>query len=214
MSLHLLSGNLRYSSWSVRAVLAAQLSGLDVAIEVVPLFTPETNARLAAESPSRKAPLLTDGGLKIWDSLAIAEYLAERAPHLWPTGARSRAVARSACAEMHSGFQALRQQCTMNSVRRYSGHKLDDDAQADVARICALWTELHNSFGAGGDFLFGAFSLADCFYAPVVSRLITYDVALTPEAKRYVEAMAAHPLVTGWFEAAAREPWTIGKYEY
>ncbi len=210
----LISGNLRYSSWSIRAWTAVKLSGLPCEIEVLPLFVPATNARLAAESPNRKTPLLTDDDLKIWDSLAIVEYLAERAPQLWPADSKARAVARSVCAEMHSSFQALRRLCTMNTGRHYPGFVLSDDASADVARIEAIWADCHARFGAGGDFLFGAFSAADCYYAPVVSRFITYDVALSDTAQRYVSAMQAHPLIQEWFRQAAAETWIVAKYEY
>jgi glutathione S-transferase len=209
----LISGNLRYSSWSIRAWSAVRLSGLPCDIEVLPLLEPTTNAYLAAHSPNKKVPLLIDGGLHIWDSLAIMEYLAERAPNIWPQEAKARAIARSICAEMHSGFQALRTHCTMNTGRHYPGFAMSQDALADVTRIQELWADCRSRFGTGGDFLFGAFSGADCFFAPIVSRFITYDVALEPEAHAYVAAVQAHPIIKDWYAQAAAEPWIVAKYE-
>jgi glutathione S-transferase len=209
----LISGNLRYSSWSIRAWSAVKLSGLPCDIEVLPLFEPATNAYLAAQSPNKKAPLLIDDNLHIWDSLAIVEYLAERAPNIWPQDAKARATARSVCAEMHSSFQALRTHCTMNTGRHYPDFALSEDARADVKRIQSLWADCRTRFGAKGDFLFGAFSGADCFYAPIVSRFITYDIALEPEAHAYIAAMQAHHIIKDWFAQAAAEPWIVAKYE-
>jgi glutathione S-transferase len=209
----LVSGNLRYSSWSIRAWAAVKASGLACDIEVLPLFELATNTRLAAESPNRKVPYLVDGDVTVWDSLAIVEYLAERAPQLWPADREARAAARSVCAEMHSSFQSLRQHCTMNTGRHYPGYAMTAEANADVARIEALWADCRARFGAGGDFLFGDFGAADCFYAPVVSRFLTYDVQLGAMAQRYVTAMRAHPIITSWYDGAATESWRVEKYE-
>jgi glutathione S-transferase len=210
----LVSGNLRYSSWSIRAWAAVKASGLACDIDVLPLFEANTDAQLAAQSPNRKVPYLVDGDVTVWDSLAIVEYLAERAPQLWPTDAKARAVARSVCAEMHSSFQALRGHCTMNTGRHYPGFAMTAEALADVARIEALWADCRARFGGGGDFLFGGFGAADCFYAPVVSRFITYDVQLGADAKAYIAAMRAHPVINAWFDSAAQERWIVEKYEY
>jgi glutathione S-transferase len=209
----LISGNLRYSSWSARAWTAMKLGGLPCDIEVLPLFEPATNAYLAAHAPNKKTPLLIDAELHIWDSLSILEYLAERAPNIWPQEAKARAVARSVCAEMHSSFQALRQHCTMNTGRHYPGFAMSDEALADVKRIESLWADCRARFGMSGDFLFGNFSGADCFYAPIVSRFITYDVALDADAAAYVAAVKTHPIIKAWFAQAAAEPWIVEKYE-
>jgi glutathione S-transferase len=209
----LISGNLRYSSWSARAWTAMKLGGLPCDIEVLPLFEPATNAYLAAHAPNKKTPLLIDAELHIWDSLSILEYLAERAPNIWPQEAKARAVARSVCAEMHSSFQALRQHCTMNTGRHYPGFAMSDEALADVKRIESLWADCRARFGMSGDFLFGNFSGADCFYAPIVSRFITYDVALDADAAAYVAAVKTHPIIKDWFAQAAAEPWIVDKYE-
>lgn len=215
--LHLTLGNKNYSSWSVRPWLALKASGLPFTETVLPLYAEETNAWLAANAPNRKVPLLEHGDLKIWDSLAIVEYVAELAPEagLWPRDREARAVARSACAEMHSGFQGLRQNLGMNARRRVEGFTVPEAAQADIARVQALWADCRKRFGekAGGPFLFGAFSAADCCYAPVVSRFVTYGVELTPEAQDYVNAVMDHPFVREWMDDARAEPWVIEKFE-
>lgn len=210
----LISGNLRYSSWSVRAWLAVKLSGLDIAVEVKPLDTPELKAWLKTNSPNGKVPVLLERDFCIWDSLAIVEYIAEMSPSLWPQERQARAIARSVCAEMHAGFQAFRQHCPMNTQRHYKGFALTPEVRDAVDRIDTLWQHCRTHFGDGGDFLFGRFSAADCYYAPIMSRMITYDVALSPQAQAYVDAVRAHPLVTIWYEEAQREPWVLDKYEF
>lgn len=214
--LHLYIGNKNYSSWSMRPWLALKATGLPFRETVLPLFTEETNAFLAVTSPNKKAPFLVVGDQKIWDSLAIIEFLAELAPSagLWPQDQRTRAHARSISAEMHSGFQALREQCGMNIRRRYNNNALSEATKADVARIEALWADCRAHYGAGGPFLFGAFSAADCMYAPVVTRFVTYGISLNPTSQAYVEAVCAHPVVAQWIADAEVEPWTIKKYEF
>jgi len=215
--LHLTLGNKNYSSWSVRPWLALKASGLPFTETTYGLYTEEMDAWIAANAPNRKVPQLQHGALRIWDSLAIIEYVAELAPEagLWPRDREARAIARAVCAEMHSGFQALRQNLGMNSRRRYSNFVVPEAAQADIERIQALWADCRQRFGAkaGGPFLFGAFGAADCYFAPVVSRFVTYGVALTPEAQTYVDAVMAHPFVVQWMEDAKAEPWVIDKYE-
>lgn len=218
--LHLTIGNKAYSSWSMRPWLALKATNLPFTETVLNLFTEETTAWLAAHSPNRKVPLLEAGALKVWDSLAIIEYLAEIAPEsgLWPEDTNARAVARSVSAEMHSGFQALRQNLGMNVRRRYPGFEIPADAQADIDRIEAIWADCRRRFGnlserGGGPFLFGAFSAADCMYGPVVTRFVTYGVKLKPESQAYVEAMMAQPFMAEWYAAAQAEPWVIEKYE-
>lgn len=209
----LISGNLRYSSWSIRAWAAVKLSGLPCEIEVLPLFETATNDFISKNAPNKKLPLLIEGDVYVWDSLSILEYLAEKSPAIWPQDATARAAARSICAEMHSSFQALRQQCTMNTGRHYAGFALSNEAQSDVNRIIRMWADCRNRFGSSGDFLFGNFSGADCYFAPVVSRFITYDVALDATASAYVVAMQNHAIVKDWLSQAAAEPWIVDKYE-
>ncbi len=209
----LICGNLRYSSWSVRALLAAKLSGLDVEVEVVPLFHADTRQLLNGRSPTNYLPLLLDDDTTIWDSLAIYEYLAEQASGLWPEDKKIRAVARSMCAEMHSGFSALRNHLPMNTARAVQAIPLTQDVISDVCRIAEIWQNARARYGDGGDFLCGAFGLVDCFFAPVASRFLTYDINLDPVAAAYVAAVRAHPLVKTWYGAASKETWIIDSQE-
>ncbi|PJK29261.1 glutathione S-transferase family protein [Minwuia thermotolerans] len=209
--LGLIIGNRIYSSWSLRGWLLARQSGLEFDCEVVPLRQPDTAARIRARAPAGKVPALIDGGLVVWDSLAIAEYLAERAPEagIWPAETAARAVARSACAEMHSGFAALRQAWPMNLKRRGPALAADEAAAADVERIVALWADCRDRFGDGGDYLFGAWSAADAFYAPVVSRFLSYEADIDAAARAYCEAVWSHPYMGEWRAAAESEIWAI-----
>jgi glutathione S-transferase len=216
VELEIIIGNKNYSSWSLRGWLPVARSGLPFRETVIAMFEEDSAARIAAAgSPTGKVPCLRHGELVVWDSLAIGEYVAELAPAagLWPADRATRAVARSVCAEMHSGFAALRANMTMNIRAAKPGAGHTPDALADVAAIQARWRQLRERHGAGGDFLFGAFTLADCFYAPVVTRFRTYAVALDPVAQRYCDAVLAVPEMQRWCAAAREEPWVIAKYE-
>ena len=153
-------------------------------------------------------PYLIDGALGIWDSFAIVEYLNEKHPKagLWPSDPAARAFARSAVAEMHSGFGALRSHMPMDLQANAPGKGHVPDALADAARVQAIWRECRTRFGADGPYLFGAFSAADCFYAPVVFRFLSYGVPLDATAKAYCDSVRAHPSVAKWREAGLREP--------
>lgn len=203
--LHLVIGSKRYSSWSLRPWLALKQAGLAFEETVVALRRPDTKANILEHSPSGKVPLLKDGSLLIWDSLAICEYVAELAcaVPLWPESRGVRAVARAVSAEMHAGFPALRQHLPMDAGRRLPLPALPDDAQADIARVAAIWTDCRGRFGAGGPFLFGNWSIADAMFAPVVSRFSTYGVALSVQAAAYVETVMALQPMQEWIEAAA-----------
>lgn len=217
--LKLVIGNKAYSSWSLRGWLAAKQSGLPFEEIVYPLYDAEWDARKANDpllQPSRgKVPALWDGEIAIWESLAIIDWLADRVGReaFWPLDDATRAFARSIAAEMHSGFQALRQGCTMNTRRRYPGYELTPEARADADRIDFLWREARSRFGAGGPYLFGDFGAADIMYAPVVTRFETYDVALSEESRAYVATMLRHPWMRDWLAAAAAEPWVIDRFE-
>jgi glutathione S-transferase len=215
MDLEIILGNKNYSSWSLRGWLALARSGLPFREIVIPMFREDSAQRIGERSPSGKVPCLRHGELAVWDSLAIGEYVAELAPaaHLWPADRAARAVARSVSAEMHSGFTALRGDMPMNIRASKPGVGHSPAALADVGQIQARWRQVRERFGAGGDFLLGAFTLADCFYAPVVTRFQTYGVALDPVARRYVEAMSALPEMQRWRAAALEEPWRIEHYE-
>lgn len=203
----LVIGDKTISSWSLRAWLALELTGAPYQELSIQLNRPESKARLLEHSPTGKVPLLKTETGPIWDSLAIAEYLAERFPeaHLWPRGEYARAVARSVCAEMHSGFTALRTHLPMNLKRDQALELLPAEAQADIDRVCALWAQCRAEFGADGPFLFGHASIADAFYAPVATRLRCYRVALPEPAQAYVETIYHWPAFMRWQQAALAE---------
>lgn len=209
--MRLVIGNKTYSSWSLRAWAAAKLSGLDFEEVLVPLDTPEFASRVKAISPAARVPVLVDGKLAVWDSLAIIEYLAERAPagRLWPLDGAARARARSLCAELHSGFPDLRGHYPMNLRRTPAPHPRSPDATRDIARMREIWRECRADHAGEGDFLFGPFSAADCFFAPVVTRFLTYLLPLGKVERAYAEAVMAHPILVEWREGAAREPWVV-----
>lgn len=207
MSLVLIIGNKTYSSWSLRAALAMELAEAPYSEVLIPLDRPDTRARILVHSPTGKVPLLQTEEGPVWDSLAIGEYLAESFPeaHLWPRGEYARAVARSVCAEMHSGFAALRTHLPMNLKRDQALAEMPADAEADIRRICALWAECRGNFGEGGPFLFGHASLADAFFAPVAARLRSYRVALPEVAAAYVATVYQWPAFQRWYQAAQAE---------
>lgn len=213
--MRLLIANRIYSSWSLRGWLLVRQSGLPFASDLVPLRQADTSARIRAVSPAGKVPALADGGLVVWDSLAIAEYLAERAPGagIWPAAPEARAVARAAAAEMHSGFQALRRAWPMNLKRAGQALPPSDEVRADIARIEALWEDCRNRFARDGDFLFGAWSAADAFYAPVVSRFRSYAAPLGAAAEAYCAAVWDHPFMAEWRADAEGEPWAIAEID-
>ncbi|NVO13926.1 MAG: glutathione S-transferase family protein [Rhodoplanes sp.] len=213
MSLQLVIGNKNYSSWSLRPWIAMTVAGLPFEEIVVPLGGPEFKATVGRHSGTGKVPVLIDGDVPVWESLAILEYLADKFPeaHLWPADRVARAHARTIATEMHAGFAALRKALPMNFSRPPMRRPLGDDVRRDIARIEAIWRDCRKRFGersaAGGPFLFGRFGAADAMYAPVVSRFHTYAVEVGPEAKAYMAAMMALPAWVSWTTAALREPW-------
>jgi glutathione S-transferase len=209
----LVIGTKRYSSWSLRGWLAVRLAGLEVEEVVIPLAGGAT-AAIKAVSPNGMVPYLEHEGARVWESLAIAEYCAEHAPHLWPADRRARAHARAIAAEMHAGFRALRQAMPMNLGRVFPGRGRTPEALADIARIEAIWAEALAAHG--GPFLFGRdFGLADAMYAPVVARFLTWQPELSATSRAYVDAVRAHPLIARWYAEAAAEPaeWLLETYE-
>jgi glutathione S-transferase len=212
--LKLILGSKNYSSWSMRAGVAIELIGQPYEEVVIPLDRPDTAERIRAHSPAGRVPVLHDGDLVVWDSLAICEYLAERFPSalLWPADARARAVARSISAEMHSGFQALRSAMPMNLRRHQPLASPGPDVLADVARVRAMWRGLLEQ-PREGEYLFGRFGIADAMYAPVVARFRSYGVALDGPEARYTDAVWRHPAVTKWITGAAEEQAHIPKYD-
>ncbi len=206
--LKLVIGTKNLSSWSLRPWLALRQAGIPFEEILIQLDEKETDEKIARYSPSGFVPVLLDGGTPVWDSLAICEYVAERFPGagLWPSEAGARAVARSASAEMHSGFAALRRYLPLECRAFYPGFEVPPDAQADIRRVLALWTDCLERFGEGGDMLFGRFSIADAMYAPVVLRFATYDVGLEGAVADYAEAVKALPAMREWLAAARVEP--------
>jgi glutathione S-transferase len=202
MAYTLVIGNKNYSSWSLRPWLVLTEAGLPFTERLVSLQTDAGKASRFAALPAGRVPVLEHDGLVIWDSLAICEYLAERHPGLWPAAPAARAAARSMCAEMHSGFQALRGEMAMDVRARRPQRRRSLAVVADIARIERLWTEGRARFGAGGPLLFGAFSIADAFFAPVAFRFRTYGVHLTGAAAAYQAALLALPGMKAW-EAAS-----------
>jgi glutathione S-transferase len=205
----LVIGNKNYSSWSLRPWLAMKQAGIDFEEVRIPLYGEGSKQRILAVSPSGKVPVLIDGGLTVWDSLAICEYLAETHSALWPQDAAARAVARSASAEMHSGFPDLRTHMSMNVRKDYAGKGMRAGVAEDIARIFAIWEDCRRRFGAGGAFLFGRFSIADAMYAPVATRFATYGVASPAALKPYLDAVLALPAMQEWIAGARAETETI-----
>jgi len=213
-------GQKAYSSWSLRSWLAIRVAAgsADGFVEAVVNLEGAGRAYGAHKcSPTGKVPALHDGitGAVVWDSLAINEYLAEIDPSLWPANSTARAVARAACAEMHSGFEAIRSQMPMNTRKIAPAKDVDAAVAADVARICSLWEQCR-AYGkeAGGPFLFGKFSIADAMYAPVVFRFRTYaPPGISAVAAAYCKHMLSMPEMVEWCKAADEETWRIQQYE-
>ena len=215
MALTLVIGNKNYSSWSIRPWIALRMAGIPFEEVVIPLYEPGSKERILSFSPAGKVPVLINGDVRVWESLAIIDELAERFPQaqLWPKDPAARALARAIAAEMHAGFAPLRRHCPMNMWRPVKARELPPEVAVDVKRIEAIFTECRERFGRGGGFLFGAFGAADAMYAPVVSRLHTYGIAVGPVAEAYKQAMMALPAWTEWRAAALKEPWVMANGE-
>jgi glutathione S-transferase len=209
MALHLIIGNKNYSSWSFRPWLAMKVGGIAFDETVISLEAKDFKQRITALSRAGRVPVLIDGDVRIWESLAILEYLAEKFPTaaLWPADANARAWARAIASEMHAGFQPLRRHLPMNVARPVKRRAFDDGAAADATRIDEIWSECRATFG--GPFLFGRFGAADAMYAPVVSRFHTYAVEVGAAARSYMSAVMALPAWSEWRSAARREPWLL-----
>jgi glutathione S-transferase len=214
-ALTLVIGNKNYSSWSLRPWLLLKQSGLEFEEVRVVLGAADFEARVRSYSPAGKVPVLRHGALPVWDSLAICEYLNDAFPeiHAWPRAAEERAIARAVSAEMHSGFAALRSQMPMNV--RASGRRVPDTPELgrDIARIKAIWQACRARSAGDGPFLFGAFSIADAMYAPVVTRFATYGVTLDDVEAAYVESVRRLPAMLAWAADAAAEVEVNPTYE-
>ncbi|KAB8040236.1 glutathione S-transferase family protein [Janthinobacterium aquaticum] len=212
--LTLIIGNKNYSSWSMRPWVALRAFGIPFQEVRVLLDQRDTAANIAEYSACGRVPVLLAGEITIWDSLAICEYLAEQFPdlHLWPQDVAARAMARCICAEMHSGFAGLRNDMSMHIKARLPGRGRTPAAQADIGRISEIWEECLSRFGHH-QFLFGDFSIADAYFAPVVMRFKTYGVALAPALNAYCERVCAHPAVAQWIAEALAETETAPKHD-
>ena len=207
MSAALTISSKNYSSWSLRGWLLCRMAGLDFQEVVSSSDDPSTRAELLLLSPSFLVPCLEHDGIKVWDTLAIAEYLAEVFPEagLLPADLKARTLCRAISGEMHAGFANLRSALPMNIKAFYPNFRIWAGAQADIDRITTIWTEALTTYG--GPYLFGdRFTLADAMYAPVCARFRTYDVKLPPQLSAYRDTVLAHPFMIEWAEAAKAEP--------
>jgi glutathione S-transferase len=215
MGLRLIIGNKNYSSWSLRPWIALTVAGIPFEETLISLDAPDFRAQVAAAGAEHagigKVPVLIDGDVRVWESLAILEYVAEKLPtaRLWPADEAPRAHARAVAAEMHAGFLPLRRHLPMNVRRPVRPRPHDAAAASDVARIDAMWSECRARFGQGGPFLYGRFGAADAMYAPVVWRFHTYAVEVSAAAQAYMAAVLDLPASRAWREAARREPWVL-----
>jgi glutathione S-transferase len=209
MAPKLIIGNKNYSSWSFRPWILMRQAGIPFEEELYALYEPGSREKIMQYSPTGTVPCLVDGDVTVWESLAILDYLADKFPEkkLWPADLKARGFARAISSEMHAGFGPLRQYCSMNMRRdRNKPRELTPEVKANVERIDAIWSECRSRFGAGGPFLFGAFSNADAMYAPVVSRFASYSIGVSPAARSYMDAVMALPAWKEWEDAARVEP--------
>ncbi len=193
--------------------------GIDFEEVVIPLRQADTAEKIKAYAPAGKVPILIDGDVVVWESLAILYYLAERFPDhpIWPTDNAARAHAFAIASEMHAGFQALRQACPMNLIKKIAPQTFDDDVNQNVERIEDLWQTARSRFGAksetGEPFLFGAFSAADAMFAPVAARLETYQIKVSSQTRQYMDALFSFKAYQDWRADALNERWDISDYE-
>jgi glutathione S-transferase len=217
MAMKLIIGNKNYSSWSMRPWIAMKVANIPFEETVISLNAPDFKQVVGSASGSGKVPVLIDSDIRVWESLAILEYLAEKFPpaRLWPTNSAARAMARAISSEMHAGFVPLRRHMPMNMWRPVKKRALTPEVEANIKRIEAIWNDCRARFGAKteGAFLFGQFGAADAMYAPVVARLHTYAVDVGEVSRGYMEAVMALPAWQEWHAAAITEPWVLAEDE-
>ncbi|WP_114942949.1 glutathione S-transferase family protein [Microvirga calopogonii] len=206
----LVIANKCYSSWSLRPWLLMKQLGVAFDEITIPLDLPDTKAKVLRHSPAGKVPILIDGDVTVWETIAIMEYVGEAygAP-VWPTDPKARAMARSVAAEMHAGFSGLRSTCPMNLGKKFAQKDRGEGVARDVARFSEIVHQARERFGAGGPFLFGSFTAADAMYAPLVTRLDTYSIALDATTRAYVDAILSLPTFQEWRSAAMKEEWIV-----
>lgn len=207
----LVIGNKNYSSWSLRSWLLLSHHGLPFEEVRIPLVQDDTYTDLAQYTEAGKVPVLLDGDLTVWDSMAICEYISEQYLNGggWPSDVRARAEARSCSAEMHSSFPCIRGQLPMNCRASHRHVSLSPDLAAEVNRMDRIWSKYRDVYSQGGPWLFGEFSIADCMFAPVASRFETYGISLSETALQYMRSLRSHEKVLQWVEQARGEPETI-----
>jgi glutathione S-transferase len=213
--LTLVIGNKNYSSWSLRPWILMKHLGVEFREVMIRLNQPETRDEICKHGPSGRVPMLRQGALCVWDSLAICEYIAELTGRGWPKDREARSVARSVSAEMHSGFANLRSQWPMNARGHNRRTAMTPTLDADIQRVAKIWEDCRQRFGAsgGGQWLFGEYSVADAMYAPVVLRFNTYGAQVPDVARRYLAVALEDPALQEWVRAAREEPWTIESEE-
>ena len=206
-NLTLIIGNKNYSSWSLRPWIFMRQMSIEFAEKRIPLFTETMESDLAPYFSNSKVPVLLDGNFIVWDTLAIMEYVSEN--YLlnkgWPAETKARAVARSISAEMHSSFTDLRNELPMNCRKQFAGFNISSSVQADIDRISAIWRKCRTEYGAGGDWLFGNYSIADAMFAPVVLRFKGYDVSPGDIEESYMQVVLNQPAMQEWIEAGKQE---------
>ena len=216
--LKLIIGNKAYSSWSLRGWLACKQSGLAFEEVVVPLYDADWDKRRQGDEfapSSGKVPILWDGDIVVWDSLAIVEFLNDKTggDRFWPKDEAARAMARSMAAEMHSSFAALRREHSMNIRQIYTPVPPSEAVAQDIGRIMQLWAQARARYGGEGEFLFGEFGAVDVMFAPVVTRFITYQLPVARFAEAYMGAVINHPWMQEWIGGAQAEEWVIDRFE-
>jgi glutathione S-transferase len=213
--LTLIIGNKNYSSWSLRPWLFMKHAGIPFKEKRIALYADTSRTELAPYHSNYKVPVLKDGDLLVWDSLAILEYIVEWFPdsHGWPEDTKARAMARSVCAEMHSSFADLRSELPMNCRRRYSAVTISDAAQKDIERIKELWRMCRGRYGSGGEWLFGQFCIADAMYAPIALRFAGYGILVSGIEAAYVQSVLRHPHIVEWMEAGRQEQEILADFE-
>jgi glutathione S-transferase len=211
----LIMGNKNYSSWSMRPWIAMKVAGIEFDEEIIPLRQHDTKSQILMRSPAGKLPILMDGSVVVWESTAILEYLNDKFPEarLWPSDNAARAHARSVSNEMHAGFTALRRGLSMNIKRIPSAAQVSPDVQVDIDRIVAIWIDCRTRFGRDGRFLFGAFSIADAMFAPVINRLSAYAVAVPVPVRSYMSSVMELPAWQQWTSEALSEHWSIDEID-
>lgn len=214
-SLSLVIGNKNYSSWSLRAWVFLRHFDVPFVEKRIPLFTGDWQREIQRCSPTARVPVLHDGGMRVWEALAICEYVNERycAGRGWPEDVESRALARCVSAEMHAGFARLRALLPMNCRATFEGFQIPDACADDIARVVDIWRLCRERAATRGEWLFGAFSVADAMFAPVALRFASYRVPVDATARAYVQSVRAHPCIVEWVEAAAAEPEVIEHVE-